>query len=239
MRFAADATRQHRLDSTQARPMMRCNPYPIAPGAILVVQGHAVDTQATQVRSQGWIGAAALQGPLDDGARSLGRSLRTRHCHPAPDLHRGVAELYRQLGRDADGEKSLRMAIAASPRDGGLHHALGLALTRLNGPTRRSRNFRQAAELDPERARYSYVYAVALHSAGRGNDAIGILKESLARHRNDRDTLLALVNYSRESGDIPGALDYAERLARIHPDDRDLARLIQALRLQTEKPGAQ
>jgi tetratricopeptide (TPR) repeat protein len=83
------------------------------------------------------------------------------------------------------------------------------------------------------------VYAVALHSLGRRNDAIGILKESLARHRNDRDTLLALVNFSRESGDIPGALDYAGRLARIYPDDRDLARLIQALRLQTEKPGAQ
>ena len=129
--------------------------------------------------------------------------------------------------------------IAVSPRDAGLHYALGLTLTRLKQPNEALAEFRQAAELDPERARYAYVYAVALHSAGRGNEAISILKESLARHPNDRDTLLALINFSRESGEIAGALEYAERLVRIYPDDRDLARLIQELRRQTEKPNAQ
>ena len=45
-----------------------------------------------------------------------------------------LADLYRQLGRDAEGEGVLRAAIAASPRDAGLHHALGLTLTRLKRP---------------------------------------------------------------------------------------------------------
>jgi predicted Zn-dependent protease len=41
---------------------------------------------------------------------------------------------------------------------------------------------RRASELDPDQARYAYVYAVALHSAGRVEDAMTVLKESLARH---------------------------------------------------------
>ncbi|MEZ5891239.1 MAG: cytochrome c3 family protein [Xanthobacteraceae bacterium] len=42
-----------------------------------------------------------------------------------------LAELYRRQGRDAEGESVLRGAVAASPRDAGLHHALGLVLVRL------------------------------------------------------------------------------------------------------------
>jgi tetratricopeptide (TPR) repeat protein len=39
-----------------------------------------------------------------------------------------LADLYRQIGRDSDGEGALRAAIGASPRDAGLHYALGLTL---------------------------------------------------------------------------------------------------------------
>src|SRR5205085_11234064 len=59
--------------------------------------------------------------------------------------------------------------------------------------------FRVATELEPDRLRYAYVYAVALHSAGRTNESIDVLKESFARHPDDRDTLLALVTLDRKS----------------------------------------
>jgi predicted CXXCH cytochrome family protein len=147
-----------------------------------------------------------------------------------------LADLHRQTGRDRDGETVLRAATDASPRDGGLHHALGLALTRLKQPEAALSEFRRAAELEPDRARYGYVYAVALHSAGRRDEAIAVLKDSSERHPNDRDTLLALVNFSRESGDASAALDYAERLAKVTPDDRALDGLIQELRRNVSKP---
>ena len=62
-----------------------------------------------------------------------------------------------------------------------------------------------------------------------------ILKENLVRHPNDRDTLLALISFSRESGDVSSALEYAERLARIAPDAPGLTGLIQDLRRQAVK----
>ena len=42
-----------------------------------------------------------------------------------------------------------------------------------------------AAELEPESSRYIYVYAVALHSAGRADEALEVAEQGLARHRND------------------------------------------------------
>jgi tetratricopeptide (TPR) repeat protein len=141
-----------------------------------------------------------------------------------------LADLYRQLGRDADGEAVLRAAITSLPQDAAPHFALGLTLTRLKRAEIALAEFRSAAELDPARARYAYVYAIALNSAGRRDEAIDILKGALAKHPNDHDTLTALVNFSREAGDISGALEYAERLGRIFPDDQALIRLIQELR---------
>jgi predicted CXXCH cytochrome family protein len=141
-----------------------------------------------------------------------------------------LADLYRQLGRDRDGEVLLRTAIASSRQDAGLHHALGLTLTREKRPDDALNEFRTAAELEPDRSRYAYVYAVALHSSGRADEAIRILKENLARHPNDSDTLLALVTFSRDAGDIAAALEYAEQLSRITPDDRNLTRLTDDLR---------
>jgi predicted CXXCH cytochrome family protein len=149
-----------------------------------------------------------------------------------------LADLYRSLGRDAEGESALRTAIAVSPRDAGLHHALGLALTRLKRPDDALAELRQAAELDPDRARYAYVYGVALHSGGRADEAMAVLKENLARHPADRDTLLALVSFHRDVGELATALEYAERLARIAPDDRDVAGLVQTLQGRIERPGA-
>lgn len=146
-----------------------------------------------------------------------------------------LADLYRQLGRDRDGEGLLRTAIASSRQDAGLHHALGLTLTRERRPDDALNELRTATELEPDRSRYAYVYAVALHSSGRIDEAIKILKENLARHPDDRDTLLALVTFSRDAGDIGAALEYAEQLSRIAPNDRGLTRITDDLRARLKR----
>ena len=113
-----------------------------------------------------------------------------------------LADLYRQLGRDGEGESVLRAAITASSGDAGLHYALGLTLTRLKRHTEALDELRQAAELDRQSARYAYVYGVALHSGGHIAEAMKVLKENLVRHPNDRNTLLALISYNRDAGDF-------------------------------------
>jgi predicted CXXCH cytochrome family protein len=146
-----------------------------------------------------------------------------------------LADLYRQLGRDTDGESVLRMALASSGQDAGLHHSLGLTLTREKHPDGALSEFRTAAELEPDRSHYAYVYAVALHSSGYVDESMKILRENLTRHPDDRDTLLALVTFSRDSDDISIALEYAEQLSRITPSDHDLVRLIDDLRARLKQ----
>jgi predicted CXXCH cytochrome family protein len=147
-----------------------------------------------------------------------------------------LANLYRQLGRESQGESVLRAGLAASPGDAGLHHALGLTLTRLKRADEALEEFRRAAEIETDRARYAYVYAVALHSAGRKASAVGVLEENLARHSSDRDSLMALIGFHRDAGDIDSALKYAEQLAEIVPEDRGLARLLEELRREVNRP---
>jgi len=145
-----------------------------------------------------------------------------------------LTDLYRQRGRDGEGESLLRRALAASPQDAALHHALGLTLVRLQRLGDAIEELRRAAELDPDQARYAFVYAIGLRSSGRADEAMTVLKASLALHPGDRDLLMALINFNRDARNTKAALEYAERLARIVPADPDLARLIEVLRAQAK-----
>jgi len=150
-----------------------------------------------------------------------------------------LADLYRRLQREYDAENILRAAIAVAPGDAGAHHTLGLTLVRLKRLTEALGELRRAAELAPEQARYAYVYAVALHSAGRGGEAMTVLKASLERYPDARDSLLALISFSREAGDLAAALGYAQHLAKIAPTDQSISKLVQDLQQQLKKPDQQ
>ena len=141
-----------------------------------------------------------------------------------------LSDLYRQTGRDDDGERVLRSVLGITPNDAGLHHALGLSLVRLKRLDDALAELGRAAELDRDSARYAYVYGVALHSAGRLQEAIAQLKESQTRHPDNRDMVLAIINFSREAGDLSTALQYAEQAARLAPDDPAVSGMLEQLR---------
>ena len=140
-----------------------------------------------------------------------------------------LSDLYRQLGRESDGERVLRDALSRSEQDAALHHALGLALVRERRLDAALDELRKAAALDAGQARYAYVYAVGLQSAGRNRDALAILKQGLQTHPNDRELLSAALALSREQND-PAALQYAERLGRLYPANEGVKTLIEQLR---------
>ncbi|WP_284269427.1 cytochrome c3 family protein [Bradyrhizobium iriomotense] len=141
-----------------------------------------------------------------------------------------LSDLYRQLGRESDGERVLRDALSRSQPSAPLHHALGLSLVRQKRNDAALDELRQAAMLDPSRSRYAYVYAIGLHAAGRRDDALAVLKTNLSGHPNDHDSLSAAIAFSREKGDSAAALEFAERLARLTPGDHAIAELIKQLK---------
>ncbi|WP_437336045.1 multiheme c-type cytochrome [Sorangium sp. So ce394] len=73
-----------------------------------------------------------------------------------------LADLYRELGRDADGVALLRRGVARLPEQAELLHALGLALVRQGHRDEALEPLKRAAELAPEQARFQTVYQAAL-----------------------------------------------------------------------------
>ena len=123
-----------------------------------------------------------------------------------------LADVYRALGRDADGERMLRQGLLRAPNNGALHYALGLALTRLKRPDTALGEFARAVALEPGNARFAYVHAIALQSAGKLDAAIAQLKAVLTAHPGSGDALSALRNFYQLRGDTAQANRYADQL---------------------------
>jgi tetratricopeptide (TPR) repeat protein len=140
-----------------------------------------------------------------------------------------LADVYRRQGREDDAEKLLRQGLVLLPKAADLHHALGLSLVRKGDTPAALKELATAAKLSPDNARYAYVYAVGLHSAGKRREALAILKAIDARRPYDLDVLGALISMLREAGDAKGALVYARKAAEALPGDAGIKQLLEEL----------
>lgn len=140
-----------------------------------------------------------------------------------------LADVYRQQGREEEGEKQLRKGLDVLPNAADLHHALGLLLVRKADMPAALKELGSAAQLAPDNVRYGYVYAVALHSSGKVDEALSVLKSIDARQSYDPDVLSALISMQRETGDFKSALIYARKAAEALPNDPSIKQLIRDL----------
>jgi len=119
----------------------------------------------------------------------------------------------------------LREGLARNPRAAVLHHALGLSLTRQKRAADSLGALREAVEIAPDDARFAYVYAVALHSAGRSRDALKVLESALQRHPYDRDLLSGLAHFNAQAGNRDAALSHAKQLRALDPENAEYGEL--------------
>jgi cytochrome c-type biogenesis protein CcmH/NrfG len=136
-----------------------------------------------------------------------------------------LAYFYQQRGEDKQGfsllQDALKNAQAQTDRASVLH-TLGLYYVRQKEPKKALEALRESATLDPQNARYAYIYAVAL-AQDSVPKAIEVLKNSLKRHSGDIATLYALASYYEEIGDIKEAKNYrvkAQELQNFTPSTR-------------------
>ena len=137
------------------------------------------------------------------------------------------ADSLRAQGQHQQALDLLVKSNKAIPDDPMLLHALGLAQFRRQQPALES--LRRAAELQPDNSRYSYVYAVALNSQGKTQQAIDILSEALVIHPLDRDLLIALVTFNRDRGELGQARAFARQLVERFPGDSGAMQLLNSL----------
>jgi Flp pilus assembly protein TadD len=141
-----------------------------------------------------------------------------------------LADLDRQRGQDKEGAELLRTAIAIEPNNAAIKHSLGLLLVRQRNLTEALPLLRDAAALDPDNARYAYVYAVALNSTGSITEAKALLERTHKQHPTDRNILLGLIAFERDSGDVAAAITRAQELAALEPQNPQVRALLNDLR---------
>ena len=71
-----------------------------------------------------------------------------------------------------------------------------------------------------------------MHSAGKRDEALAILRSANKRFPADIDILGALISINREAGDKENTLRYARQLAELLPDNDGVKRLIAELEVR-------
>jgi len=171
-----------------------------------------LDADRAEARAQ--LGAFLSQRGDADGARAELRAGLAIEPAFAP-AYVNLADIERATGRESEALRVLEQGIAAVPASSPLHHARGLALVRDQRLDEALTELARAVELDSSEARFAYVYAIALNSAGRAREAIALLERTHDAHPRDRAVLEALASIHQEAGDAQAATRYAAKLEEL------------------------
>jgi tetratricopeptide (TPR) repeat protein len=139
-----------------------------------------------------------------------------------------LADLYRVLDRDDEGEQILRAGLDHTPDNPEIHHALGLLLVRRGRIDEALDRLRAAYDLRPE-PRFGFVYAIALNDTGEAARAMAFLQRAHDTFPGSRDILIGLATIARDRGDLESALTWAGRLRDLQPENTDFLGLVDDL----------
>jgi len=171
----------------------------------------------------------AARGDVPRAEASFRRALATD-----PDLvpaRVNLADLYRQVGRDAEGRVVLEQGLARAPDNAALTFTLGLLLVRQQQPDEALAMLARATTLDPGNARYAYVHGVALNSLGQVGAALDALGDARDRFPGDFDIAWAFATILRDAGRADDAIRIATEMLEIYPENRELAELVETLKV--------
>jgi tetratricopeptide (TPR) repeat protein len=145
------------------------------------------------------------------------------------------ADFLRRSQREAEAQSVLRQGIANGTEPAAAHHSLGLMLVTAGKTDEALEHLAIAANADLSPARYSFVYAVALHDTDQLDASLTVLETSLKTHRWDFESLQTLALYALESPDPSRGLRAAADLVALAPQDPNAARLQAQLKAATQK----
>src|SRR5262245_2292005 len=149
--------------------------------------------------------------------------------HPSVGSWTALAAFLAGEGRDTEAEAAFRKAIEiAKPEEKtAAWSALASFLISKDRPADAEAVLKSALASDPKNLELIYALARFYHAAGRTAEADQMIEEATRTNPNDSAPLLLLSSYRGRIGDLPRALDDAERVVEVAPDD-PLAKLRRA-----------
>ncbi|MDN3638279.1 tetratricopeptide repeat protein [Simiduia curdlanivorans] len=114
------------------------------------------------------------QGNYVQAEKSYNKALQLSANHLPALLN--LADLYRGLDRDNEGEALLKRAISVQPTDANVHYSLGLLYVRATNLSGAKTELEQATKLQADNPRYAYTYALILEKINKTPEAIAFLE---------------------------------------------------------------
>lgn len=224
-----DPVRAVRIET--ARMLAGVDPRNLDPGELrqlIDAMGEYVDAQQASLdRPSARLNLGNLYAEAGDAALAEEQYRAALVLDPAFEPAFGnLADLLFRQGDDVAAGAILAWGLDVLPDSATLHHATGLHQIRSGDRTAALASLAKATELAPRDTRFSYVYAIALDSEGRRDEAIALLEWAHAIRESDQDVLQALVSMNLESGNNDAARIYARQLQRLRPGDVELERLL-------------
>ena len=187
-------------------------------------------------RPESRLGLATFYMNLDQMAQAeenykAALKIEPRYAH----TYVNYADFLRRNERLQDAVNLLQDGIATATEPADIHHALGLILVTRKDLQAALTQLSLAASQRENSARYAYVYAVALYDSGQSEQSLAVLEESLRRNPWDRDCLLVLSLYALEQEQPRRALDSAQRLVELDPQDTGAQGLLAQVRAAAER----
>ena len=123
-----------------------------------------------------------------------------------------LADIYQAQKDFSKAKKVLHTALDVSSDNAVVWFSLGLLQVRQQQLQQAMLSLRNAAEQDQSNARYIYVYAVALNSSGKNEQAIRVMQQAYKRFPDNSKILQALVAFHRDAGHHAIAQMYMKKL---------------------------
>ncbi|MGI0525879.1 tetratricopeptide repeat protein [Rhizobium giardinii] len=184
-----------------------------------------VQANADVAETQSSYGTFLLeQGRADEAEKTLRQAIDLDPALPGARIN--LAELYRATGDNAKSEQTYAEAVAANPDRADLRYGHGLSLVRQKAMADAIRELEAAVRLDPGNSRYRTTAAIALDSVGRMEDAFALFDPALADGATDPNLLGTAIQIGLKLRRYAETLRFAEALARLQPNDQQIAELV-------------
>ncbi|RKZ16526.1 hypothetical protein DRQ50_06005 [bacterium] len=178
-------------------------------------------------RPESQLGLADLHAHQGENSAAEERFRRALVIEPRySPAYVNFADFLRRTQRPQAAIDVLREGVMTATDPADIHHSLGLLLVSQGDMDGALAELGKAVSQRPEDARFSYVYAVALHDAGQVESSLQVLGDLLTKRPWDRDCLQTLVLYALENDRPELAIDPAERLVKLNPGNAQLQSLL-------------
>lgn len=145
-----------------------------------------------------------------------------------------LAYLYNSRGQNERAKELLETVVSQEPEYGEAYYSLALILAE-DGLLQESLDyFEQASQLLPENSRVLYNHAIALQTLERRDEAEQVYLQAISLDQNNPDYRYGLVTLYLQQNEHEKALEHAEVLNRLMPNNAQIQQLLNFIEQQLQ-----